>query len=116
MLAFLADENFNGRIVRGLRLRLPEVDVARVQDVALSGADDPEVLAWAASTGWIVLTHDAKSMVGFAHDRVARGLPMAGVIQVDDMLPVGAVIDELLLVAQCGTPPNFENQVAYLSP
>jgi hypothetical protein len=41
MLRFAADENFNADIVRGLRRRLPEVDIVRVQDVGLSGADDP---------------------------------------------------------------------------
>ncbi len=115
MLSFLADENFNGRIVRGLCLRLPQADVARVQDVALSGADDPEVLEWAASAGRIVLTHDAKTMAGFAYDRVARGRRMPGVIEVDDLLPIGAVIEELLLVAQCGLPEDFEDQAVYLS-
>lgn len=41
MLRFAADENFNADIVRGLRRRLPELDIVRVQDVGLSGADDP---------------------------------------------------------------------------
>lgn len=114
MLSFLADENFNGRIVRGLKLRSPEADVARVQDVGLSGADDPDVLAWAAVAGRIVLTHDVKTMAGFAYDRVAKGERMPGVIEVDDMLPIGAVIEELLLVVECGEPADFENQVVYL--
>jgi len=29
----LADENFNGDIVRGLLLRQPDLDIVRVQDV-----------------------------------------------------------------------------------
>jgi hypothetical protein len=33
MLRFAADENFNADIVRGLRRRLPELDIVRVQDV-----------------------------------------------------------------------------------
>lgn len=40
----LADENFNGAIVRGPLRRNPEVDVVRVQDVGLTGSDDPTVL------------------------------------------------------------------------
>jgi len=46
MLRFLADENFNNRIVRGLLLREPDLDVLRVQDAELSGAVDPDVLEW----------------------------------------------------------------------
>ena len=44
MLRLLSDENFNGDIVRGLLLRQPDLDILRVQDVGLSGADDPNVL------------------------------------------------------------------------
>lgn len=43
MLTFLADENFDGTILRGLQRRRPDLDVARVQDMGLSGRDDPAV-------------------------------------------------------------------------
>jgi hypothetical protein len=49
MLRLLADENFNGDIVRGLMLRQPGLDLVRVQDVGLAGADDSDILAWAAA-------------------------------------------------------------------
>ena len=48
MLRLLADENLNNDIVRGLLRRSPDLDVVRVQDVGLSGAEDPTVLEWAA--------------------------------------------------------------------
>ena len=48
MLRLAADENFNGDIVRGLLRRNPKLDIVRIQDVGLSGADDPSVLQWAA--------------------------------------------------------------------
>lgn len=50
MLRLGADENFNNDIIRGLIRRKPDVDIVRVQDVGLSGADDPEVLeSWSAA-------------------------------------------------------------------
>ncbi len=49
MLRLLADENLDGNIVRGLRRKLPAVDLVRVQDVGLSGLADAEILAWAAA-------------------------------------------------------------------
>jgi Domain of unknown function (DUF5615) len=48
MLRLAADENLNGDIVRGLLRRNPKLDVVRIQDAGLSGADDPSVLEWAA--------------------------------------------------------------------
>jgi hypothetical protein len=44
MLRFAADENFNNDIVRGLLRRKPDLDIVRIQDVGLSGADDSTVL------------------------------------------------------------------------
>jgi hypothetical protein len=48
MLRFLADENFNNQIVRGILWRNPDVDIVRVQDMVSIEADDPTVLEWAA--------------------------------------------------------------------
>ena len=65
MTRFLADENFNNQIVRGILRQAPSIDIVRVQNVGLSGVDDPTVLAWAAETGRIVLNHDVASMILF---------------------------------------------------
>jgi hypothetical protein len=43
MLALAVDENFNNDILRGLLRRKPDLDVVRVQDAGLSGADDPTI-------------------------------------------------------------------------
>ena len=55
MVPFLTDEDFNGRILRGLLLRRPGLDVVRVQDVGLQGAPDPAVLEWAAQHPRVLL-------------------------------------------------------------
>jgi len=39
----------------------PNVDILRVQDVDLSGSDDPTVLEWAAQQGRVVLTNDPQT-------------------------------------------------------
>jgi hypothetical protein len=41
MLRLLIDENFNQRILRGLRLRVPLLEVVIVQDTAMQGLQDP---------------------------------------------------------------------------
>ena len=41
MLLLTADEDFNNDIVRGLRRREPSIDIVRVQDAEIGGADDP---------------------------------------------------------------------------
>jgi predicted nuclease of predicted toxin-antitoxin system len=54
MLRLLADENFNGDIVRALLLRQPNLHIVRVQDVGLTGVSDPDLLAWAAANNRII--------------------------------------------------------------
>ena len=110
----LADENFNGAIVRGLLRRNPDVDVVRVQDVGLSGADDPTVLEWAAHEGRLVLTHDQRTVPKYAYERVEAGLPMPGVFVGDLYLNVQQAIEDLLLIAECSEAHEWEGQVRYL--
>lgn len=71
MIRFLIDENFNGKIVRGLLVRKPDLDLLRVQDTEMAGADDPAVLEWAAREERILLTHDLATMTGYANDRMS---------------------------------------------
>ena len=78
MLRLAADESFNGDIVRGLLRRNPLVDIVRVQDVGLSGANDPTVLEWAAAENRVVVTHDVSTLAGHAFARVIAGQPMPG--------------------------------------
>ena len=114
MLRLAADENFNGDIVRGLLRRNPELDIVRVQDVGLSGADDSSVLKWAADQGRIVVTHDISTMAKHAFDRIAAGQPMPGVFEVGSVAPVGQAIDDLILLAECGLEGEWEGQVRFL--
>ena len=48
------------------------VDIVRIQDVGLSGADDPTVLEWTAEEGRVLLTHDVKTITKYAYDCIHR--------------------------------------------
>jgi uncharacterized protein DUF5615 len=113
-LRFLADENFDNRILAGLRRRRPTVDILRVQDAGLTGAEDPVVLAWAAEDGRVLLTHDAATIPEHAYERVMAGAVMPGVIEVPFQMPIGDAIEELLLIVDASRPGDLENQVIYL--
>ena len=114
MLRFAADENFNGDIIRGLLRRNATLDIVRVQDVGLSGADDPSVLQWAADEGRIVITHDVSTLAKHAFDRVAAGQPMPGVFEVASVASVGQAIDDLILLAECSLEGEWDGQVRFL--
>jgi predicted nuclease of predicted toxin-antitoxin system len=114
MLRLLADENFNGYIVRGLLRRRPEMEVVRVQYVGLGEADDPTILEWAATHDRILLTHDQATMPDFAFERVVSRQPMPGVFILNDQVSLRQAIDELLLLDECSSQDEWNNLVVYL--
>ena len=113
-MRFLADENFNGRIVRGLLLRLPTLDLLRVQEAGLLGTDDPGLLAWCADRHRIMLTHDAETMTAYAFARLRQGLPMPGVLLIPALLPIGRAIEDLVLIVESSQPAEWDGLVRHL--
>ncbi len=114
MFRLLADENFDNDIVRGVLRRTPHVDLIRVQDVGLAGVDDPEILAWAAQEDRILLTHDVETITTFAYERIAAGLPVAGVFEIRQSVPVGVAIEEILLIIEYSEQREWTGNVHYL--
>lgn len=114
MLLLVADENFNNDILRGVRRRNPAVDIVRVQDVGLSGADDPQVLEWAAQAGRVLLTHDVATMTRHAYDRVREAKPLPGVFEVGRHVSLALAIEHIELLAECSVEGEWEGQVRYL--
>jgi predicted nuclease of predicted toxin-antitoxin system len=82
MLRLLIDENFNNRILQGLKSRLPELDFVTVKQVGLAGFKDPLLLEWAAQNDRTILTHDTKTMRPDAAQLLHRGETIAGLIVV----------------------------------
>ena len=114
MLRFLADENFNNQIVRGILRRNPDIEIVRVQDIGLSQTDDRIILEWAAQQGLVVLTHDVATMADFAYERVSEGLSMPGIFEVSRRVSVALAIEEILLLAECSLEGEWEGQVRFL--
>lgn len=114
MTRFLADENFNNQIVRGVLRQAPDTDIIRVQDVDLSGVDDLTILAWAAEAKRIILTHDVATMITFAYQRIQSGLSMPGLFEVNRRVSVGLAIEEIILIAEYSIEGEWEGQVRFL--
>ena len=114
MLRLVTDENFSRRILNGLLGNESIMDVVRVQDVGLLGADDPSILEWAAQEGRIVLTHDKRMMISFAYQRILANKPMPGLFVVQRSGDVGEVINDLLVLAGASFTDEFDGQVWHI--
>src|SRR5262249_46879416 len=97
MLRLASDADVHGDLIRGLRRRLPDVNLVRVQDALPEGTPDLEVLTWAASENRVLITNDRNTMVGFAYQRVASGGLVPGLIVTSN----NQSIADVLLIAEC---------------
>ena len=116
MLRLASDADVHGEVIRGLRRRLPEIDLIRAHDALPEGTPDPEVLARAAAENRILITNDRNTMVGFAHQRVAAGEPVPGVIVTTNQQSIGSAIDDILVIAEYMTEEEIRDQVVVFLP
>ena len=114
MMRWATDENFNNDIIRAILRQKSDLELMRIQDAGLSGADDETILEWAANENRILLTHDVSTITKHAYERIRAGKPMPGVFEVSRALPIGVVIDDVINIDAFGLDHEWEGQVRYL--
>jgi len=119
-IKYLIDADLPRALFHGLVRRLPDLDVRRVQQVGLSSATDPEILAFGASEGRITISRDKSTMFDFAAERVKYGEPMPGLLLVRPNFArrqgsgLGEVIDELVLIADCSDAEEWMGVIQFI--
>ncbi|MBI4518164.1 MAG: DUF5615 family PIN-like protein [Deltaproteobacteria bacterium] len=111
---YLFDEDFNGRIVRGLHRRAPRLDAQTVQTAGLAQAPDADVLQWAAAKRRVLVSHDHRTMRARAEERLGRQLPMTGLVLVPQEYPIGRAIDDLALIAEATAANEWDGKIVFL--
>jgi hypothetical protein len=114
MIHFLADENFNNDILRGVLRRVPDAHIVRIQDTELAGKPDTLVLEWAAQHDYIVLSHDVSTMRGFFYDRVKAGQPVPGLFLVHGTKSIGDIVDSLEVILLISDQTEWAGELRYL--
>ena len=110
---FLADANFNQRIVSGLTLRERGIDFELPQGVIPGGMSDLSVLELAAELGRIVVTHDVRTMPAwfkrFLHSRSGPGL-----ILIPEKMAIRDAIEDLLIIWHASEAEEWVNPMLRL--
>ena len=114
MIRFLTDEDFNGGIFRGIKRRIPALDIVRVQDAGLRTLRDTAILEFAASQNRIVLSHDVNTMESHAAARILAGRPMAGLFLIQQSLPIGQAVKALEIIVHCSRDDEWNNRIEHL--
>lgn len=108
---FLADASLHHAIVAGCLRREPAIEFLSADAAGLEGVSDPDVLALAARLGRLLVTHDHRTMPLHFAEFVAGGHSSPGVFLVKQHTPLGAVIEDLVLVWTASTPEDWINRL-----
>jgi len=109
---FLADADFNQKIVRGLLRREPTIDFQTASQGDAIGRPDPEVLAIAARENRILISHDRGTMPAhFTRFRATKSSP--GLIIVSQEIDMGTAIEDLLLIWAASTHEEWRDKIGF---
>jgi hypothetical protein len=110
---YQADNDLRKAIIRGAVRREPRINFRSAQTARLDGVPDPEVLAFAANEGRILVSHDFQTLPKhFLQFTQTRRSP--GVLLVRQDLPVGDAIEILLLIWEASEPCEWTNRLCLL--
>ncbi len=112
-IGFLADANFNQRIVAGLLLREPAIDFALPQGVIPDGMSDFQVLELGATLGRVIVTHDVRTMPAWFQQFV-KARPCPGLILVPEKTPIRDAIEDLFTIWHVSEAEEWVNQMRRL--
>jgi hypothetical protein len=113
VVRFQADADLNHVIVAALLRRAPSVGFRTASAAGLENKDDLEVLAIAAASRRILVTHDARTMPQF-FAKFIETARSSGVLIVPQHLPVAATVDDLQLISAATTEEEWVNRICYL--
>jgi hypothetical protein len=107
-LHFLADTNFDQRIVAGLLRREPAINFELPHGIIPPQMSDPDVLALAAQLDRVLVTHDLRTMPKFFGEFVAH-TSSPGMIVVPQPMALGDAIEELLQIWRLAKAEDWRN-------
>ena len=113
-MRFLADENFNNGILRGLKRLYPHIEFTRVQDTPMMGLSDEALLASLAETDIILLSHDVNTMTKYFYERVNRGESLPTVFLLHQECPLKESIEALEMVIVASQFDEWRGQLRFL--
>ncbi|HMD97473.1 MAG TPA: DUF5615 family PIN-like protein [Terriglobia bacterium] len=110
---FLADADFNQKIILGLLRREPVIDFQTASQGDVLGRPDAEVLTIAARKNRILISHDRGTMPAhFTRFTATQSSP--GLIVVSQEIDIGTAIEDLLLIWAASTLEEWRDKVGFV--
>lgn len=111
---FLLDENMDPEIRDQLRIKAPGIEIMRVGDAGAPprATLDPAILLWTEQNNYILVSKNRISMPRHLIDHFATGRNFPGLFWVDENMPMGEIIDFLLLAWGASEMEEHFNKIA----
>ncbi len=112
---FQADADFNQRIVAATVRREPAIDFRTADEAGFRGLLDPEILARTAADGRVLVSHDRKTMPHHFGGFLSRA-SSPGVLIFPQYLPIGVVVEELVLIWAATDASEWSDRLLIVRP
>ena len=116
MRRYLIDENLSPAYRAQLFDREPLLEVLRVGDegAPARSTQDPEILKWCEQNNFILLTKDPNTIPKHLDDHLAAGHHVPGIIMINSSVPMGTILDDLILIAAASHENEYNDQIVYV--
>ncbi len=104
---FLADEHIELAAVEGLRRA--GIDAVSLTEIPLRGAEDRDVLQWAAKQRRLLVTRD-RDFLALA----AKGVPHQGIVFLTSRVEIGILIRDILRITGEYAPSDLAGVVLFI--
>ncbi len=110
---FQADADLDGRILRGMKRTVPDIDFQTATQAGLEGLPDPEVLHITVEQGRILVSQDRRTMPGHFYQLIST-TKSPGVILLREGTSIATAIEELVLIWAASDPKEWENRLVWI--
>jgi hypothetical protein len=115
-MRYLLDEHIAPTYRAQLLRAAPELEVWIVGDPGAPprGTLDPAILAWCEEHNFVLVTNNRKSMPRHLADHLALDRHVPGILVINPALPIGELLDELVLIAGASEENEYRDLILYL--
>ena len=115
-IRYLLDENLPRRLKNQLIFHEPLLDVVLVGETQAPplGTSDPDILNWIEENNRILVSRNRSTMPMHLKEHITKGRNMPGILLIREDIPIGKLIEDLLLIWGASTLEEYRNQLAYL--
>jgi Domain of unknown function (DUF5615) len=116
MARYLIDENLPPIYQVQLLRRKPELTVWAIGEPGTppKGTLDPAILEWCEHHSFILVTNNRRSMLSHLIEHLNHGQHIPGIFALKPKASLGAILDDLILIAEVDALSEFYDRTIYI--